>query len=80
MYDATARARSDAAVEAAVDANANANAAANANASRGAAAETFVEALRSQPDPATVTAKTKPKLSFAALMANDEPESFEDSD
>jgi hypothetical protein len=54
--------------------------AANANASRGAAAETFVEALRSQPDPATVTAKTKPKLSFAALMANDEPESFEDSD
>ena len=45
-----------------------------------AAAETFVEALRSQPDPATVTAKTKPKLSFAALMANDEPESFEDSD
>ena len=25
-------------------------------------------------------AKTKPKLSFAALMANDEPESLEDSD
>ena len=54
--------------------------AANANASQGAAAETFVEALRSQPDPATASRAKKPKLSFAALMANDEPESLEDSD
>ena len=38
--------------------------AANANASRGAAAETFVEALRSQPDPATGDGENQAQTQF----------------